>query len=198
MTDQILALVPTYGLPLLAVIVALSCLALPVPSSLVMLTSGSFVGAGELALLPTFLTALFSAALGDQIGFAVGKSGGPPVLKRLMTTKERRAFFDRASHFVDQKGGAGVFLSRWLVSPLGPYVNFIGGATGLNWLTFTLWGVAGEAVWVSVYVGLGVVFSDNITAAAELARDASGFLAAGVVAIGLGWRLRHVLRKSTG
>ena len=25
------------------------------------------------------------------------------------------------------------FLSRWLFSPLGPYVNFLGGATGLPW-----------------------------------------------------------------
>ncbi len=195
MTDQIIALVPTYGLSLLVLIVFLSCLALPVPSSLVMLTSGSFVGAGDLSLVPTFLAALGAAVAGDQIGYLIGRKGGGKLLNRIASTRDRQALLDRAKNWTDQRGGPGVFLSRWLVSPLGPYVNFIGGATGLAWGRFTIWGAAGEAVWVTLYVGLGFVFSDNISAVAELASDFSGMLAAGVVTLGLGWQIRRVLKK---
>jgi hypothetical protein len=45
MTETILALVPVYGLALIALATFLSCLALPIPSSLIMLSAGGF-GAG--------------------------------------------------------------------------------------------------------------------------------------------------------
>jgi membrane-associated protein len=195
MSDEILALVPVYGLPLLMLTVFLSCLALPMPASLVMLTTGSFVGVGELDLAPTILAALVAAVAGDQAGFLIGRRGGGPLVARLSKTPERQKLLGNARGWIDRKGGPGVFFSRWLVSPLGPYVNFIGGATGLGWLRFTLWGVLGEGVWVSVYVGLGVQFGDNISAVAELASNFSGMLAAGVVALGLGWQVRRVLKK---
>lgn len=196
MTDQILALVPTYGLSLLVVIVFLSCLALPVPSSMVMLTSGSFAGTGDLDMTATFLAALGAAVAGDQVGFLIGRKGGAPLLMRLASTPDRKALLKRAEELINKRAGVGVFFSRWLISPLGPYVNFIGGATGLNWVRFSLFGVAGEAVWVSGYVGLGVAFSDNIAAAAELASDLSGVLAGGAVTLFIGWRLWIVVRNA--
>ena len=51
MTDWLLALVPQYGLWLLAATTFFSCLALPFPASIMMLTAGGFVAAGDLALL---------------------------------------------------------------------------------------------------------------------------------------------------
>ncbi len=195
MTDQIIALVPTYGLSLLALIVALGCLALPVPSSLVMLTSGSFISAGDLPLMPTLAAAYFAAVLGDQLGFHIGRWGGPPLLLRLATNKDRKQLLDRAHRSTQNRGGTGVFLSRWLVSPLGPYVNFIAGATGLSWLRFTIWGSAGEVIWVGFYVGLGVIFAENISAVGEIATDMSGLIAAGVITLFLGWLITRALRK---
>lgn len=195
MTESLLALVPLYGLPVLALVVFLSCLALPVPASLVMLTGGSFVAVGELALLPTYMSAVVAAVAGDQLGFALGRRGGAPMLAWLARGRDRAALLERARLWIDRRGGPGVFLSRWLVSPLGPYVNFIGGATGLGWRRFTFWGVAGELVWVAIYVGLGLVFADNIEAVADIAGSLSGFLAAGLVTLFLGWRLREVLRR---
>jgi len=82
-----------------------------------------------------------------------------------------------------------VFFSRWLVSPLGPYVNFLSGGTRVNWLTFTLWDIAGEAVWVGLYVGLGFAFSDQLEAVGQILGNLSGALAAGLVTFALGWML---------
>jgi membrane-associated protein len=193
-TEQLIALVPVYGLGLLSLIVFLSCLALPVPSSLVMLTCGSFVAAGDLGMVSTFGAAWGAAMAGDQTGYLIGRKGGGRLLDALSRHKDRAALLEKARHYVKTKGGPGVFLSRWLFSPLGPYVNFIGGATGLGWTRFTFWGALGELVWVSLYVGLGILFADNISAAAELATDFLGILAAGFVALFLGMRLFRVLR----
>ncbi len=195
MTETILALVPSYGLPLLMAVVFLSCLALPFPASLVMLSAGSFVATGDLGLGATYLAALTAAVAGDQAGYQLGRLGGAGLLERLSRNPDRKALIARARSWLDSRTAMGVFLTRWLFSPLGPYVNFIGGATGLARLRFSLWSVLGEAVWVGLYVTLGVVFGNNIAAAADLASDLIGLIAAGFVSVFLGLRVVAVLRK---
>jgi membrane-associated protein len=198
LTDTLLALVPVWGPALLAIATFLSCLALPVPASLVMVAGGAFAATGDLSLVGSGLAALVGAVLGDQAGFHIGRRGGS-LLRRASTPGSRLArSVDRARAFNAKWGGMGVFLSRWLFSPLGPYVNLIGGATGQNWLAFTLAGVAGEVVWVAVYVGLGFLFADRVEEISALAGNVLGMMAAGVLAVLLGRRLRRVLREGEG
>lgn len=90
------------------------------------------------------------------------------------------------------------FFTRWLLSALGPYVNLIAGAMNMSWLRFSLAGVAGEIVWVGLYVGLGAGFSAYILQIADIASNASGFLAAAVVMFLLGRYLWTVVRGYRG
>lgn len=191
MTDWLLGLVPQYGIYLLAISTFMSCLALPIPASLLMLAAGGFVAAGDLTLSITGLAALAGAVAGDQLGFFAGRWGGSGLVARI---GDRAAPVARATDLLARRGGIAVFFSRWLVSALGPYVNVIAGAAGLRWLHFTLWGIAGEAVWVAVYVGIGYSFTGNLTEASSMALNVLGMLAAGAVAIGLGYWLLHTLR----
>ncbi len=70
-------------------------------------------------------------------------------------SSRRAALMGKATGYLRDRGALAVFLSRWLFSPLGPYVNFAGGAARLDWGRFTWAGIAGETVWVALYVGLG-------------------------------------------
>jgi membrane protein DedA with SNARE-associated domain len=193
MTEAILALVPVYGLALIAVATFLSCLALPMPASLVMLSAGGFAAAGDLVLWQVAAAALLGAVLGDQAGYQLGRMGGRLMAARAPSPK-RAALMARATAYLRDHGTWAVFLSRWLVSPLGPYVNFAGGAARLDRGRFTSAGVAGEAVWVALYVGLGAAFADDILALADLLGSASGLLAALAVAGALVLWLRAALR----
>jgi membrane protein DedA with SNARE-associated domain len=193
MTETILALVPVYGLALIAVATFLSCLAVPMPASLVMLSAGGFAATGDLVLWQAAGAALGGAVLGDQAGYQLGRAGarlldGRPVSPR------RAALMGKATGYLRDRGTLAVFLSRWLFSPLGPYVNFAGGAAELDWARFTRAGVLGEAVWVGLYVGLGAAFADDILALADLMGSASGLLAALAVAGALALWLRAALR----
>ena len=195
MSETLIALVPLYGLWLIAAVTFLSCLAVPVPSSLLMVAGGAFAASGDLSLLATGGAALAGALAGDQAGFAIGRRARGLLERLRQGSESRRALVRRAEAFAGRWGHAGVFLSRWLLSPLGPYVNFIGGATGMGWAAFTFWGAAGELVWVALYTGLGFVFSDQIRMIADLASNISGLLAAGVLAWILG---RLVLQGGRG
>lgn len=192
MTDWLLALVPTYGLWLLAAATFLSCLAIPIPASILMLAAGGFVAAGDLPLLGTLAAAVVGATLGDQFGFLAGRRGGARLLAWLGS---RAAPVEKARALLERRGSVAVFFSRWLVSALGPYVNVAAGAAGLSWARFTLWGVLGEAVWTGLYVGLGYAFTGNLAAASDLAWTILGFAGAAAVAIGLGYWLFTILRQ---
>ncbi len=191
MTDWLLGLVPQYGIYLLAAATFLSCLALPIPASILMIAAGGFVASGDLSLVASASAALAGAVIGDQVGYFGGRWGGAYLIDRLGPRAEPIA---RATALLASRGGIAVFLSRWLASALGPYVNLAAGAAGLSWLRFTLWGALGEVIWVAVYVGVGFAFSGNLAAASAMAFDLLGIIAAGAVAVGLGYWLFAVLR----
>ena len=191
MIDSILALVPIYGLYVVGLATFLSCLALPIPSSLIMLTAGAFVASDDLNGPLVAGVAWGGAVAGDQLGYAIGRSGAP-VVGRLRGRPAQ--LVQEARTLSDRHGGWAVFLSRWLLSPLGPYMNLVAGAGRMNWLRFTLWDMAGEAVWVALYLGLGFAFGGQIEVIADIAGNASGFLAAAAVTAVIGVRLRARLR----
>ncbi len=194
LTDGLLAAVPSYGPWLVALVTYFSCLAVPVPASLLMLAAGGFAAAGDLVLWQVAGGALLGAIAGDQTGYWVTRKGGARFLDR-MATGARAQMVEKAAALIAAKGAIAVFLSRWLVSPLGPYVNLITGATRMNWLSFAIAGTAGEAIWVGVYVGAGYAFGDNLQAATEFAGSILGFLAAGALALGLGWWLLYLAKR---
>ena len=195
MTDWLPELVADWGVAVIALTTFLSCLALPVPASLVMLTGGAFTATGDLALWTVAAGALAGAVLGDQAGYSLGWRAGTALAPRIAAKPRRATALARARGIIEERGGAGVFFSRWLVSPLGPWVNLAAGAAEMHRGRFTLWAVAGEIIWVALYVGLGRAFAEYLDAVAEIAADVSGIIAGAVVAIGLGLWLRAALRR---
>ena len=193
--DALFAIVANYGGTALFVVTFLSCLAMPVPASLMMLTGGAFAASGDLVLTTAILSAYAGAVAGDQTGYLIGRSCAGP-LERWASARRSRAFLlRRAQNSIEAWGGVGVFLSRWLVSPLGPYVNFAGGAGRMHWVRFSAWGAAGEAIWVGLYVGLGYAFAESLPAIAEFAADFNGVIAGAVVAVGIWLWLRLIQRR---
>ncbi|MEZ5913711.1 MAG: VTT domain-containing protein [Paracoccaceae bacterium] len=183
MTDAFLELVPHYGSWVIFAATFLSCLALPAPSSVIMLAGGAFVASGDLALLPVAGSALSGALLGDNLGFLLGRTGGGAVLAWLSRAPARARAIAAARARLDRRAGMTVFLTRWLFSPLGPYVNFACGAAHLAWPRFALPGAAGELVWVTLYIGLGYAFAASIVELGAVLGNLAGLLAAGAVAL---------------
>lgn len=194
MTAWLLALVPQYGVWLLTFGTFCSCLALPVPCSMMMLAAGGFVAAGDLSLIGCAGGALSGAIAGDQTGYFAGR------LSRSLVERigSKAAPLAKATAMLAKRGGVAVFLTRWLFSALGPYINIAAGAANQPWAKFTLFGILGEAVWVGLYIGLGYAFTGNLQAASSMAFEVLGFLAAGAVALGLAVWLAMVLRAERG
>jgi membrane-associated protein len=189
MTDWLLALVPQYGLWLLAATTFLSCLALPFPASILMLTAGGFAAAGDLVLWQAFGAAAAGGVAGDQLGYWAGRGFGAGFLSRLRKDPARDKLLAKADAMMDRRGVLAVFFSRWLVSPLGPYVNLIAGSTAYGWARFTAAGVAGESVWAGLYVGTGYGFAGNVEAASQAIGSALGMIGGAGAVVALGYWL---------
>lgn len=195
MTDTLNLYLADYGVALLFFITFFSCLAVPVPSSLVMLTAGAFVATGDLQATSVMASALFGAIAGDTVGYMIGGRARDPLYRFMNSHPKRGKLLNKAESILESRGIVGVFLSRWLFSPLGPYVNFTAGATAMRWMHFVIAGALGEVTWVSIYVGLGYGFADNLTMAADLASNVLGILAGASVMLGTGAWLYHNQRK---
>lgn len=196
MTEILLEWMSHYGVLIICVTTLLSCLALPVPSSLMMLTAGGFVASGDLTAWSVVSFAFAGAIVGDQIGYHLGRGFGSRILSRLSRNPKRAKLAQKATDYLRERGTLAVFFSRWLVSPLGPYVNLAGGASSMSWLRFSSASFTGEAVWVSFYVSTGYAFADRIVEIGTILGNASGALAAGTVAILIWFWLRHSLRTA--
>ena len=196
MSDTILTFALQYSTYLMAVATFLTCLILPAPTSLVLLAAGAFAASGDLELIMIASAAFSGAVAGDQSGFAIGRWGQGWIDSIIEGQPKRRALVDSAYGFTQRWGSPGIFFSRWLVSPLGPYVNFLSGAARVNWSVFTFWSILGQAVWVAIYVGLGYLFAAQISALSEILSNLSGALAAGMVAGLLGLYLWNSMKET--
>ena len=175
---EIIALVTTYGAGFLMACAFFSCLLVPIPTSIMMITSGAFVASEDLVLWQVYTGALAGALLGDQVGYHIGKWGGTRMIENLTKSPSRKNVANRATRLVEKHGGVGVFFSTWLFAPLGPYVNFIAGSAKLGWIRFTIWDTLGETIWVTVYISFGYVFASNLTLASQYAGNTLGAIAA--------------------
>ncbi|MGE0232848.1 MAG: DedA family protein [Flavobacteriaceae bacterium] len=183
-------LILAYGLQVVFIVSFLSCLAVPLPASLVFMAAGTYAATGELSVGGVWLAGLLGAVLGDNTGYLLARAAGNigPVARFLA---RRDAAMARAREYQDRHGRTGIFLSRWLVSPLGPAVNAVAGLGNYPWPRFFAYELAGEIVWVTIYGALGYFFSASAQAVADIAGTAVLLILSIAAAVWLGrilWR----------
>jgi membrane protein DedA with SNARE-associated domain len=194
--DQLFAWLFLYGVPALFGILVVTAAGVPFPGTLLLLAVGSSVAQGEMKLWQVLVVGSAGVILGDQIGYCLGHWGGRRLVRRLTNKVGGADKIKRAEAFSERWGGAGVFFSRWLVGPLGPWINLSSGITAYPWPRFFLWDVLGEALWVVLYVMLGKIFSDRAQGLAELLGNLTWVIVGFIAATILGWKLFQYFRNS--
>lgn len=190
MTD-LLHLISQYGLSIVMLTTMLACLMLPAPATPVLLAAGTLTGTGHLHLPEIFAAALIGAIAGDVLACLIAREIAPRLIRN---SPRRAAIFARAQQLLDRRGDLALFLGRWLISPLGPALNYVAGMAGFPLPRFILASAAGEAVWAALYLGIGHLFGRNYRAAAHDIAD--GSIAIMVLVIGCAvalilWRKWH-------
>ena len=189
MSAQFLELLTTYGLPVMFPLLVMISIGMPFPSSLMLIALGSFVAQGELSFWPVIAVGAAGAVVGDQIGYAIGYWRGRPLVTRATNRFGGADKVAAAEAFSRKWAGPGVFFSRWLIGPLGPWINVTSGLSGYSWPRFLMLDIAGEFLWLVIYVSLGRAFSDQVTAIADLLGNLAWVVVGLLALVLIGWRL---------
>lgn len=189
MADTLLALIPTYGVWLILGALLLSCLAVPIPSSILVMAGGAFASAGDMGLWQVQLAAFCGFITGDQLAYNIARAGGSRFIERLRDRPKVAPILLRAEGLLARHGAMAVFISRTLLSPLGPYTGYLSGALRLHWGHFTIASVCGAVCWCLTYSLLGYFFADRVNQMASMLGNAIGFIVMTTFVVGLSWYL---------
>ena len=191
MTETVIGLIPNYGLLVIFAVVSLACLALPLPSSMMVLASGAFAATGDLTLWQVIAVAFVAFVVGDQVAFGLAARVGPRLLSGVRSKPRLAPVLTKSEAMLEARGQVAVLLSHTVLSPTCPYISYLCGAGGMKWASFSLMATFGAAIWVSVYVLLGYAFATQLTQVAEILSKFLGLLLALGVVVFCMLRLRR-------
>lgn len=191
----LLELLPLYGpwlLFALAVLETCFVTGLVVPSGMATSFATALALEGEVALAPMLVAAGAGGALGDSIGFWIGRTWGSRVLEGegrfARTARVRHA---RLSHFFGRHPIYSVTVGR-LISFARTLMPMAAGMSELRYRTFLFYELIGLVGWVAIYVAIGWLAGESWEAAAQWVGvgGAVAFAVAGVV-LWVVWRARR-------
>lgn len=131
------------------------------------------------------------ALVGESIGYLLGRWFGP----RLRASRAGRRLGEHnwalAEHYLGERGGLAVFLSRFL-PVLHSLVPLTAGMAGMRYRVFLAWTASASLLWSVIVVGLGAGAARGFE---ELAGRAQGagfiFVAAVIVAVIVFWAVKR-------
>ena len=195
MTETLLALVPDYGLWLVAIIVVIGCLGVPVPGAMLVASAGAFSASGDLAFWPAFGICFAAYSFGDQLVYLISRRGGRPMIEKRKRSPRYAKSIARAEKLVERWGAAAIFFSRAVFAPIAPYVAYIAGASSLTWTRYTVAAIPGAAAWAGLYLSLGYLFANQLSQLTALLAQGVTVLLIAVFVLVLGWWLLRSWRQ---
>jgi membrane protein DedA with SNARE-associated domain len=195
MNDQLLSLVSQYGAPALFGIVAIAAVGAPLPIMLLLIVAGSMVAQGAMNLWWVIGAASAGSILGDQAGYAIGRWGGQAAISWLRRAFGKGMDIQAVEAKARKWGGPGIFLTRWLLSPLGPWINLASGTAAYPWHKFLFWDALGETTSAILFISIGRIFSDRVLAMDAILGNLTWAVVALLAAMILGYRLLASRRR---
>lgn len=141
------------GYALLILLVGGESMGLLVPGETALIAAAVLAHGGTLQIPVVIAAAAVSAIVGDNIGYALGRSGARSLLLVGGPFSARRAdLLARGETFFARHGAKTVFFGRW-IPVLRITAAWLAGASRMPWRTFVLWNTAGCISW-AVTIGL--------------------------------------------
>ena len=94
------------------------------------------------------------AALGDSIGYAIGRRFGPTLRESKLVRRHGANDWDRAADFLRRRGALAVYFGRFL-PVIRTLIPAAAGASGLPYRKFAPAVIAGAASWSALHIFLG-------------------------------------------
>lgn len=160
------------------------------PGETAAILGGVAANRGHVSLPAVLLVVIGAAIAGDSVGYEVGRRLGPRLLQRRVFDRHRQRL-DDAQRFLARRGGAAVFLGRW-VAFFRAVMPALAGTARMRYPKFLAYNAAGGIAWGTTVVLLGYAAGASYQQVEKaLGRDAAlAVLAIALLALLL-WRIRR-------
>jgi membrane-associated protein len=167
-----------------------------VPGEVGMVVVGAAGARGNEPLPTLIAAAALGATVGDSVGWVLGRTVAPRLIERYAWTRRHvQPKVERAHAYFEQRGGAAVFLGRF-VGALRSVVSVVAGMSGMPFRRFLAWNVAASIAWAGAVVSLGYFFGRNVESlVSDLALIIAAAIVAGAVVV---WLVVRARRRSHG
>ena len=142
-----------YGYLALLLAILVEGFGIPAPGQTLLMAASIDAARGKLNMVWVLAFALAAAVVGNAIGYAVGRWGGHPLLKRLGVQENRLARIE--DRFA--RNGPGILLIARFFDGLRQLNGIVAGLLEMPWRRFAFWNLLGGIAWVGVW-GLGIYF----------------------------------------
>ncbi|GKX66512.1 DedA family protein [Inconstantimicrobium mannanitabidum] len=185
MTQVLMEYFKEYNIWFLGILLLVQSTGIPTGGTLLVIASGAFSYAGEFNIFILFIEVWILISFGDWGSYMIWKFIGHRVLNKFPKVKRYMEPKILKSHkYLEQHGRGAVFLTRFLISPMGPFVNAAAGIADYKMSYFILFAILGEFLWSFIYLGLGYWFGDSWESIVPIITQVSEILA-GLIILGI-------------
>ncbi|RZI55955.1 MAG: sulfurtransferase [Rubrivivax sp.] len=175
----------------------------PVPAAPLLVVAGGLAAAGRLSALSLVIAAVLANVLGDAIWFIAGRSYGHRVLRLLCRVSLSPDVCVRQSESLIARWGGSSLLAAKFLPGISVVAAPMAGALGMGWRRFVAYDAVAGLVWTACFLGLGLIFSDQIQDVLDFLSNAGLYAVAAILAvllalIGNRWRRRRQMAKLQG
>jgi len=165
------------------------------PGETAVFLGGLLAATGVISLPALLLIAVAAAVLGDAVGYGLGRSYGPRIMK-LGILRRHRVRLEAAQERLRERGGWAVFFGRFTAF-LRAAMPGIAGMSRMPWRRFFVFNAAGGLVWGVGVALAGYAAGNSYQQAAQwLGRMSTALLVAFVVVGLVLWHQRRALAKT--
>jgi membrane protein DedA with SNARE-associated domain len=157
------ALLATYGYLAVFVFVGVESIGIPVPGETMLVTAAIYAGTtGRLSIFWVVVASSAGAIVGDNIGYAIGRTGGYRLVKRYgryIRLEEDRL---RLGQYLFHKHGPKVVFFGRFISVLRIFAAFLAGVNHMHWRRFLFFNAAGGIIWSTLYGIAAYLFGQQL------------------------------------
>lgn len=160
-----------------------------IPGETAAVLGGVIASRGNVLLWLMATVVVLAAIVGDSVGYEVGRHFGPRLLKSRVLEKRRKRL-DDAQDFLRRRGGAAVFLGRFIAF-FRAVMPALAGTSRMPYHKFLAFNSAGGLVWGAGFVVLGYVAGNSYATVEKTVGRSVVIVVVALVVVGVVvWRVR--------
>jgi membrane protein DedA with SNARE-associated domain/rhodanese-related sulfurtransferase len=160
---DLIALLTQFGVLLVFAAVLLEQAGLPVPAPPVLVVSGALAAAGDMRPELVLAAALAGCLMADHAWFVIGRRHGRRLLAAICRFSLSPDTCVRKTDDLISRHGAGLLLVAKFIPGVSAVAVPTAAAMGIGYRRFLTFDAFGSLLWAGAYIGIGAIFSREIT-----------------------------------